>query len=210
MTILPALTFGFFLGLRHATDADHVAAVGTLASAGSAPRRAAMVGALWGVGHSLSVLLAGGVLILLRVPMPARLALALELCVAVMLVGLGIRALRTRAVATHVAPLRPLLIGVMHGLAGTAVLALMVLGTTSSALVAAVYLLCFAVGTVAGMALVTLLLSLPFQFGGIRHARVGRGLHLAAGAASVIVGVLLAHQVVVQDGLFAASLAWWR
>jgi high-affinity nickel permease len=208
MTLLPALAFGFVLGVRHATDADHIAAVGTLAGVGDSGRRAALVGAAWGVGHSVSVLLVGGALVLLRLPMPVRLALALEFLVALMLIGLGIRSLTARNVDQAGSATRPLLVGVMHGLAGSAVLALLVIGTTTTALAAALYLLCFCLGTIGGMALVTALLTLPTRWRVTRSHAFGRRVRLVAGAASVILGVLIAHRVGVRDGLFAATPTW--
>lgn len=208
MTLLPALTFGFLLGVRHATDADHIAAVGTMLSGGRSARSAALVGARWGIGHSLSVTLAGGALILLRAPMPVRLALALEFGVAIMLIGLGVRSLRSRSEDAVVPGMRPVLVGAMHGLAGSAVLALLVLGTTRDPFVAAAYLLCFGVGTIAGMAVVTVLLTLPAHLGAGRAHRFGRGVRMIAGVASVVIGVLLAHRVGVQDGLFEVTPHW--
>jgi hypothetical protein len=207
MTILPALTLGFALGLRHAMDADHIAAIGTIAGDGRSASRAALVGASWGVGHSLSVLLVGGALVAMRYPMPVRLALALEFLVALMLIGLGARSLLTRR-SGSVSTTRPLLIGVMHGLAGSAVLALLVLGATSSPVSAAVYLLCFSIGTVAGMVAVTLLLTVPGRLGGARAPGFHRALRMTAGVASICIGVLLAHRVGVRDGLFAATPTW--
>ena len=108
MSILPALTLGLALGVRHATDADHIAAVGTIASSGGSARRRALVGAWWGVGHSASVLIVGGALVALRLPMPTRLALALEFMVALMLIVLGVRALVARRMDAPASPLRPL------------------------------------------------------------------------------------------------------
>jgi hypothetical protein len=206
MSLLPALGFGFVLGLRHATDADHVAAIGTLLSSGRSPRQAAIVGAMWGVGHSLSVLLVGGALIALRTPMPARLALGFEFVVAIMLIALGIRSLRARRAAVTPPGIRPLLVGVVHGLAGTAVLALLVLGTARTGAAAAAYLLLFGVGTIAGMAVITALLALPSRFGQARAIAFDRGIRVVAGAASVVIGVLLAHRVGIEDGLFAATV----
>jgi high-affinity nickel-transport protein len=204
MTILPALTLGLMLGVRHATDADHVAAIGTIVVDNAGARRAAMLGASWGIGHSLSVLLVGGALILWRLPMPPRLALALEFLVAIMLVGLGVRSLITKRRAA-VSATRPLLIGIMHGLAGSAVLALLVIGTTSTALGAAAYLVCFCLGTIVGMALVTGLLSLPAHLGSRYAISAERAIRVAAGLVSVAIGLALAHRVGVTDGLFAAT-----
>lgn len=212
--LLPALTLGFALGVRHATDPDHIAAVGTIASGESArsARRAALLGASWGVGHSLSVLVVGGFLVLMRLAMPVRLALALEFLVAVMLVGLGVRSLLARRArdgrAREFSAARPLLIGVVHGLAGSAVLALLVIGTTGTPLAGAVYLLCFCAGTILGMALVTTLLTLPARLSVARAVRIERAVRLTAGVASIGIGVLLAHRVGIRDGLFAATPTW--
>ena len=208
MTILPALTFGLLLGLRHATDADHIAAVGTMAS--SSPRdwwRTALVGAWWGVGHSASVLLVGGALVLLRSPMPTRVALALEFGVALMLIGLGGLALLRRRAPRQTSPVRPLLVGVVHGLAGSAVLALLIISATDSALTAATYLICFCAGTIAGMAAMSTLFALPSRLNPERALTLHSGVRVVAGVASVAIGLALAHRVGVEEGLFAASLS---
>jgi high-affinity nickel permease len=205
MTLLPALTFGFALGVRHATDADHIAAVGTFAAHGQSTQRAMTLGMAWGIGHSASVLLVGGALVLLRLPMPVRIALALEFCVALMLIALGALALVRRGERGVVSARRPLLIGVVHGLAGSAVLALLVVGATADAMTAAAYLVCFCVGTIAGMGLVTGLMTLPSRLGASHALRIDRFARVAAGVASVAIGLALAHRVGVRDGLFAAT-----
>lgn len=208
MTLLPSLALGFALGVRHATDADHVAAIGTIMADGRSTQRAALIGAAWGVGHSLSVLIVGGALVMLRLPMPARVALALEFAVALMLIGLGARSLLARGrMAGFPSAVRPLLIGVMHGLAGSAVLALLVLATTTAAFDAAVYLLCFAVGTVGGMALLTALMTVPARLNPARALSMERSVRVVAGVASVAIGLAMAHKIGVQDGLFATSPA---
>jgi hypothetical protein len=204
MTLLPALAFGFVLGVRHATDADHIAAVGTIASNRTSPRRAALVGAWWGVGHSASVLLVGGALVLLRLPMPVRVALALEFVVALMLIGLGVRSLLARRQESPASALRPLVVGIIHGLAGSAVLALLLIATTDSPLTAAIYLVCFCAGTIAGMASVSALFSLPSRLSAPRALSVERAMRVAAGVASIGIGLSIAHRVGVEDGLFAA------
>jgi len=201
---LPALAFGFVLGVRHATDADHIAAVGTLAAGGRSARKAALVGAWWGAGHSASVLLVGGGLLLFRLPMPVRLALTLEFLVALMLIALGLRSLVARASAGG-SSLRPFAVGIMHGLAGSAVLALLVLGATSSAPAAVAYLLCFCIGTIGGMALITAMFAIPAAAWPARALRIERAVRVAAGVASIAIGLTLAHRVGVEDGLFAAT-----
>jgi len=207
LTPLPALAFGFVLGMRHATDADHVAAISTIVAGGPSPRRAAVVGAWWGAGHSLSVLLVGGALVLFKLPMPVRVALGLEFLVALMLIVLGIRSMRAKPGAIIPAG-RPFAIGVMHGLAGSAMLALLVLGTTDSALTAAVYLVCFCVGTIGGMAAVTSLFAIPAAVSPARAIRFERAVRVTAGVVSIGIGLALAHRVGVTDGLFAATPHW--
>lgn len=207
MTVFPALALGFALGLRHAMDADHIAAVGTFTTTERSPWRAAWLGASWGAGHSASVLLVGGALLIMKLPMPIRVALLLELLVALMLITLGVRSLMTRHAHGAVSATRPLLIGVMHGLAGSAVLALLLLGNAVSGPAAAVYLVCFSAGTIAGMAAVTTAIALPLRLSASRGWSVERGLRLAAGVASIGIGVALAHRVTMEDGLFAATPA---
>jgi high-affinity nickel permease len=208
MTLLPALALGFVLGVRHATDADHLAAVGTMATQrDSGPAwRSALVGAWWGAGHSLSVLLVGGALVAMRTPMPPRVALALEFGVAMMLVALGVAALVRRR-QNPTSPVRPFLVGTMHGLAGSAVLALLLISTTDSALVATAYLACFCVGTIAGMALISALMAIPARWPRANAWALEPRIRVAAGVASVVVGLVIAHRVGIREGLFAATLS---
>jgi high-affinity nickel-transport protein len=154
------------------------------------------------------VLLVGGALVLFRLPMPVRLAMALEFAVAIMLIGLGAWSLFARRNAAAVSVRRPLFIGIVHGLAGSAVLALLVLGTTTSAFAAAMYLVCFCVGTIAGMALITALLSLPTGLSSARALSLERGVRVAAGVASLALGLAMAHRIGVRDGLFGATPTW--
>jgi high-affinity nickel-transport protein len=208
MTVLPALAFGLALGVRHATDADHIAAIGTIVSDGRSTARAAILGGIWGIGHSVSVLLVGGALVLFRLPMPPRWALALEFLVALMLIGLGVRSLMLHRHQSTASARRPLLIGIVHGLAGSAVLALLVTATTSTAASAALYLLCFCLGTIIGMSAVSAVLSLPARLTALRGASLQRGIRIAAGVASLVLGLVIAHRVGVRDGLFAATPSW--
>src|SRR2546423_10390643 len=101
-----ALGLGFLLGLKHATEADHLVAVTTIVSEQRSVARSALVGAMWGVGHTAALLAAGVVVILLEVTIPERVAAALEFCVALMIVFLGSRVLflalrRRRRVHVH-------------------------------------------------------------------------------------------------------------
>ena len=88
-TLFPILLFGFFLGMRHATDSDHVVAVTTIVSRQRNIGSAAWTGIFWGIGHSLTLLVVGGAIILFGVVVPQRLGMSLEFCVALMLILLG-------------------------------------------------------------------------------------------------------------------------
>lgn len=206
MTVLPALAFGFVMGVRHATDADHIAAVGTLASTDANVRRAMLVGAWWGVGHSVSVLLVGGALIGLRTPMPIVVALVLEMLVGVMLIGLGARALwrRQHVDSPDISNRRPLAVGIVHGLAGSAVLALLMITTNQSGWTAAIYLVCFCVGTVLAMGLVSALFAFPSRFHGSRSLVLHRAVCVVAAVASIGIGASITHRVGVAGGFFPA------
>ena len=213
---LAAAIFGFLLGLRHATDADHVVAITTIVSRERSFRRAAWIGGLWGVGHSLTVLVVGGALVVTRRVIPPRLGLGLEFGVALMLILLGFSALRTGERSQHhrhdagswFRGLRPLAVGVVHGLAGSAAVALLVLAAIPETGRALAYLAVFGLGTIAGMTIVTAMLAAPAVFAAGRLPQFQHGVRLAAGVLSVAVGVLMAQQIVTSGGLFAAEPSW--
>lgn len=270
-SVLLILGIGFFLGMRHATDPDHVVAVSTIVSRERSIPRAGWIGILWGVGHTLTILIVGAAIILFGVVIPPRLGLTLEFSVALMLILLGILNL-TGAIdwlshrfspahpqhqgthshlhshgdyahvhthwhgaatgsidtnehhGTEVEPphwlrapllrlgifhsLRPLLIGIVHGLAGSAAVALLVLGTIRDARWAVFYLLVFGVGTIVGMMLMTLALAAPFTFAGNRFAWLNKGLVTATGLVSLVFGLFVAYRIGVVDGLFTAHPSW--
>jgi high-affinity nickel-transport protein len=208
---LAAAALGFALGVRHATDADHVAAVAAIVARHGSVRRAARVGALWGAGHSLTLLAVGGALVSFRVAVPPRLGLASELLVAVMLVALGLRNLGPGAGAERGAAdgaRRPVLVGTVHGLAGSGAVALLALAAIPSPAWAVAYLAVFGAGTVLGMVAVTVAVAVPAAVAGPRFGRARPALRVAAGALSVVVGLALAREVVVDGGLFGAAPRW--
>ena len=237
-SLLPVLALGFLLGMRHATDADHVVAIGAIVTRERSLRSAAQLGAVWGVGHTLTILLVGGAIIVLGLVIPPRLGLVFELTVAAMLIVLGGLNLRrgargARATHTHphvhphvhegvaerlldrglgamggVSALRPLLIGIVHGLAGSAAVALLVLGTLRDPRWAAAYLLVFGGGTVVGMTVITVALALPLAAAARRFAGVNRYLAVSAGLLSVAFGLFLVYQIGFVDGLFTAHPHW--
>lgn len=207
---LGVLAIGFLLGMRHATDADHVVAVTTIVSRQRSLARAAGVGALWGVGHTVTLLAVGGALVAFEVAMPAWLGLSLELLVAAMLVLLGIVNVvggpRSERIADSSA--RPVIVGTVHGMAGSAAFTLLALPLIASPLLAAAYLVLFGIGTIAGMITVTLAISLPSFYAAHRIAGAHRVLRYAAGVASIAFGLYLAHQVGFVSGLFAGAPVW--
>lgn len=214
---LSAGILGFLLGLKHATDADHVVAVTAIVARERSFRRAAWIGGLWGIGHSLTVFAVGGAIIAFRLVVPPRLGLAFEFGVALMLILLGFNNLRKpSADAAASGPehrfqfgnLRPVLVGIVHGLAGSAAAAILVLAAIPQPVYALGYLFIFGVGTIAGMMLITGLLAAPAVYAGERVIRLQRGIRLAAGALSVVFGLVLAREIVVEGKLFSATPSW--
>jgi high-affinity nickel-transport protein len=207
ISIFSILLLGFVLGMRHATDADHVVAVTAIVSGEPSLRRASKVGALWGIGHSVTILVVGGAIVLFRLSVPPRLGLALEFVVALMLIVLGALSLSDRAMTSAASAVRPVVVGLVHGLAGSAFVALLVVAAVPGAWLGLAYLALFGLGTIAGMALVTTAVALPSALSAHRIVHAHRYLRLASGVASVAFGLLLARHGVSQ-GLFASAPNW--
>lgn len=202
---------GLLLGIRHAVDPDHVVAVGTIATRTTSFRRAAAVGALWGIGHTLTILFVGGGIIALRVVISPRIGLAMEFAVALMLILLGLqnvanaRHRETREPSSR----RPFIVGMVHGMAGSAAVVLLVLATVRDSLWAFAYLVLFGLGTVVGMVIVTAIIALPASFAVRRVHNARRWLTLASGVASVVLGLMLASELTdTRTGLFSDTPAW--
>ena len=230
MTLFAILALGFFLGMRHATDSDHVIAVTTIVSRARSARAALWVGALWGLGHSATILIVGGAIVLFGWVIPPRLGLSMEMSVAIMLILLGAINLsgalsrinqlaRSHRHTTDVdespvphlharGALRPLVIGVVHGLAGSAAVALLVLTTIKSAGMALVYLAIFGAGTVAGMMLLTLAMALPISALSRRFENVEQLTARVTGLVSIAFGLFLAYRIGVADGLLFGVPHW--
>ena len=262
ITLVSIIALGFFLGMRHATDPDHVIAVTTIVSRQRNVRYAALIGLLWGLGHTITIFIVGSAIILFGLVIPPRIGLTMELSVGLMLILLGILSLSgiTRWITESFTPLRsgqdthshghgdyihsheqghmtgkhgysedatpvgwmdrtlgsmdfyqvlrPLVVGVVHGLAGSAAIALLVLTTIRVPGWAVLYLLVFGIGTVGGMMLITAAIAVPFTFSENRFARLHRGLGLASGLVSLIFGLFIVYQMGFVNGLFAQTPKW--
>jgi high-affinity nickel-transport protein len=201
------LLIGFVLGMRHATDADHVVAVTTIVSDQPSLLRASAVGALWGIGHTVTILLVGGAIIVFHVAIPPRLGLAMEFAVAIMLIVLGAVNLSGRQLANPRSSTRPIVVGFVHGLAGSAFVALLVVAAVPQPWLGLLYLALFGVGTIAGMGLITAAIAMPSALTARRFVHMQRYLRLASGLASVAFGLVLVRNGIV-DGLFSAAPRW--
>ena len=223
---LGILGLGIVFGLRHAFEADHIAAVGSMVSEQGGVRRALLTGVLWGTGHTISILAAGVLVLGLRLAISDRTSRFLEFGVALMIITLGglalSRALRGRndvhrhahahpghshahlhfhdgndqhlsSDPGHARPvgLKPLLVGLMHGLAGSAALTLLVLTQTRSIPLGLAYLAAFGIGSIGGMAMMSVLISVPF-LASARRPGLNRFIRIAAGGLGLAFGLFYA------------------
>jgi high-affinity nickel-transport protein len=206
LSLWSTMILGLLLGLRHATEPDHVVAVTTLVAQEKRPIAAAKLGFLWGIGHTAALVVAGGAIVLFRVVVPPRVGLALELCVAIMLLVLGLTSIR-RALRNEPARIsamtatRPLLVGLMHGLAGSGALGLLALPAIDRPLLAIGYLAVLGLGTIVGMLALTATMGVPIALATRRFARAHRYIVLGSGIASVLFGTVLAHRIGFVEGL---------
>ena len=268
LSLFSIIALGFFLGMRHATDPDHVIAVTTIVSREKRIWTSAWIGVFWGIGHTLTIFAIGTAIVVFDLVIPPRLGLSMELSVGVMLIVLGainvlsfVRGLPapeeqvptpggqlgTEAVHSHVhahgdyvhthphmhsperhphseqqtpvarldrmllrfrpyRPIRPLIIGIVHGMAGSAAVALLVLTTVRNPRWAVAYLLVFGLGTIAGMMLITMSIGSAFRL--ISGGQFFRRLALASGLLSIGFGLLVAYQIVAVSGLLSANPHW--
>ncbi len=260
--LITILTVGFVLGLRHAADPDHVIAVATIVSNQRSIVRAAWIGILWGVGHTVTLFLVGTLIILFNLVIPARVGLGMELSVGLMLVILGVMSLASlrraspqrdlRADCSHLhfhhatdcipdhpsghsvlawgcedeqfsvqrplvrflrrlgvyQALRSFVVGIVHGLAGSAAVALLVLTAIQDPARAVGYLLVFGVGTIAGMMLITISLASTFHLIGRRYETLMQRLSFVPGMISLSFGILVVFQICFLSGLLSSHPQW--
>lgn len=190
--LIDALALGAALGVRHALEPDHLAAITTMVNGN--PRDAARTGAAWGLGHAIAVVLLGGALIALGVRVPTRVAIALEVAVAIMLVLLGAHALRTRHARAASPHGRSTMVGFVHGASGTAAITVICATTLRSAPIGLAFLLVFAIGATLSMSAMSGLLATPLSAVRSERAlawlRVGGAIAAFAAAAFVLLQVL--------------------
>lgn len=260
--VLSLTLLGFFLGMRHATDPDHVIAVSTIVTRQPTIRAALLIGSLWGVGHTLTIVAVGSAIVFFTIVIPPRIGLTMEMAVALMLIVLGMwnltgileqaRGFRASATSserrlhpyshshgdyvhshsrgvefdghgrrddqTPVAwldrrfgglgiyqMLRPLLVGLVHGLAGSAAVALLVLALIKNPWWAIAYLVLFGIGTIGGMMLITAAIGAVVAYASSRSRRVERYLRMASGVLSLGFGLFLVYQIAVVDGLITGD-----
>lgn len=222
VSLTAALGLGFVLGIRHAMDADHLAAVSTLVSQHRSVARACLLGAFWGAGHAAALVVAGVAVIAFRLTFPAEVERALETVVALVLILLGGNVVRRHLrdarvhrhahahdgephvhVHVHVGDTshdhvhllglggRPFAVGLLHGLAGSAALMLLVLTTIPSPAAQVLYILLFGVGSTAGMLALSGIIGIPFALAAARSPAAHRAVQLFAGAGTVVLGIWL-------------------
>ncbi len=225
------LGFGFVLGLRHALDTDHLAAVSTVLAERPSWRASGLVGLSWGFGHTVVLLLVGAVVLILRIRIPEPVAAAAECIVGLMLVALGgllgLKLIRERwhlhqhdhdglrhvHLHSHARSLdhghghwwresvRPLCIGMAHGLAGSAAVLLLVVASAQGVVEGLVFIAVFGVGSILGMLLIGLVLSVPIVW----SLRLGRPLFLAvqglASVGSIVLGLSIVYRLLTGEPL---------
>ncbi|HIE56019.1 MAG TPA: urease accessory protein [Chromatiaceae bacterium] len=226
--MLSLLLMSLLIGVRHALESDHLAAVASLATRSPSLRQTVRLGATWGLGHTLTLFLFGSVVLWMDTVMPERLAHWLEFAVGLMLVGLGIDVLRRlwkERVHYHVHrhndgtvhfhahshggqrahdrdahrhehpqgfPLRALLVGLVHGMAGSAALILLTLQTLHDPWLGMLYMLVFGIGSILGMAAVSVVIAWPLKATGRRLTWAHNGLQATIGLFTLGSGLWIA------------------
>lgn len=212
LKLIGLMTSGFLLGLQHSLDPDHIAAVSTLVSANKSLKRSAITGAAWGIGHTAILLFVGSALMLLKVTIPATVSQMLECLVGVMLLYLGGGLLKKVVIdkvhihkhahgdlehvhlhshktsAGHEHLHKPFLIGVVHGLAGSAGIMLLIMATMSSLVQGFFFTFIFGIGSILGMMFSGAIISLPFR-ATVHFKRLNSSFMIAAAVITIAIGL---------------------
>ena len=223
LTTYSLLFFGFVLGLCHATEADHLAAVSTIVSERKSLFSAALVGGLWGVGHTIALFVVGLIVILLKLQISESVEAKLESVVGLMLVILGVNAVRkilssktihahthdhsghehkhlhthadeTAEASHHRFSPRSVVVGMIHGLAGSGALMFIILPLIESPVVALAYIVVFGIGSIGGMMLMSFLLGLPFHLTAGRFGALNTGIRWCSGIFSIGLGMFIVYE----------------
>ena len=226
-SLLAVAGLGLLLGLRHAFEPDHLAAVSTLATRQGRLLDACRLGLAWALGHTASVAVVVGAIILFGLHLPDRLWPAADLLVALLLIGLGgsviLRYTRGRwhlhahaheegphfhlhshaagpaHTHTHAQPQgdarRSLGFGLLHGLAGSAAILVLLVAAAPTRAAQLAYFTAFACGTIIGMLIVSFSLAGLVRLASGQGARWATVLHVGSAVASVVVGLVLAGRV---------------
>ncbi len=211
------LGLGFLLGVKHAFDIDHIAAISTITSNQTSIKKSSLLGIFWGLGHTIALLAIGFILLLFKITIPERIALSLEFIVGIMLILLGFNVLikinknkihlhshmhgnqehmhfhSHKSTKTHkhehLQLNKSLFIGLIHGLAGSAAITLLILATINSFFLGLFYILIFGVGSVIGMVIISSIISLPFRLIPNNLQKTQKILRITTGLFSIIIGL---------------------
>ena len=208
MSLLLVLAIGFVLGIKHALEPDHIIAVSTIASQSKKIWKSSLAGVFWGIGHTLTLFVFGVILILLKNEIPEAWAMSLEFLVGIMLVYLGFTTIFSwkqperhdhTGRATY---LKSMIVGIVHGLAGSAAMVLLTISTIDEAWQGAIYIIIFGVGTCIGMLLFTTILSIPFVTSS-SSKKVNRLLIRLTGVISTGFGIYYMYNLGINEELFS-------
>lgn len=212
-SFLSILFLGFILGIKHSIEPDHVIAVSTIASKSKKLWRSTLAGVYWGIGHTITLFIVGMIMIFMKGQLSDTWTMTLEFLVGIMLVYLGITSMFVyKKYSNHqehdtVEPekasfLKSMIIGAVHGIAGSAAMVLLTMSTVSTVWEGAVYILIFGVGTIVGMLCITTIIGIPFVMSTKKSVGLNRLLTQMAGTVSFVFGIYYMYNLGVTEGLF--------
>jgi sulfite exporter TauE/SafE len=208
VTFLSILILGFVLGIKHAIEPDHIIAVSTIASQSKKLWRSSLAGVFWGIGHTATLFVFGITLILMKGEIPEEWAMTLEFLVGIMLVYLGLTTIRSykeinghKHQHNHVSYVKSMMIGLVHGLAGSAAMVLLTMSTVESLWEGTVYILIFGVGTIVGMLFFTTIIGIPFVFS-VKKKSLNKTFTQLTGVISTVFGIYYMYNLGITEGLF--------